>query len=72
MVELFPQVLPPAGLAQSVQTWAEGMGGLWSDTDCGGIISWGGVVGTSIFAVAVDWLSPWVADRDPLGQVWLP
>ena len=53
-----------------------GHGGLWLDVDCGSIISWGGVVGTSVFAVAcmavaVDQLSLWAVDRDPLGQAWL-
>ena len=50
-----------------------GYGGLLSD--CSGITSQGGVVGMSIFVVAVDWLSQ-VTDREPLGwvqllQLWL-
>ena len=53
-----------------------GHGGLWSGVDCGGITSQCGVVGTSVFAVAhmavaVDWLSLWTADRDPVGRAWL-
>ena len=39
--------------------------------DCSGIISWGGVAGASVLAVAVDWLSPWAADRDHLGWAQL-
>ena len=35
-----------------------GHGGLWSDVDCGCIISQVGVVGAPVFLVAVDWLSP--------------
>ena len=46
-----------------------GYGGLSSDYSS--IISWGGVVGTSIFAMAVDQLSPQAANRDPLRQAWL-
>ena len=34
-------------------------------------ISQGGAVGASVFVVAENWLSPWAADRDPLGQVQL-
>ena len=45
-----------------------GHGGFWLDADCGSIISFGGVVGMSIFAVVVDQPSPWAANRDPLGQ----
>ena len=46
-----------------------GHGGLLSDHD--DIISWSRVVGTSIFVVVVGCLSPWAADRDPLGWAWL-
>ena len=50
-----------------------GHGGLL--LDCDGII-WCGVMGAFIFAVAVGWLSSWVANRDPCGwaqllQLWL-
>ena len=57
-----------------------GHGGLLSDVDCNSIISLGGVVGASILvvacsAVAVDWLSLWATNREPLGctqllQLW--
>ena len=50
-------------------TLGGGHGGLLSD--CDGIISWGGVVGMSIFAVVVGQLLPWDAERHPLGWAWL-
>ena len=46
---------------------SRGHWGLWLDADCGGIISWGGVVGASVFVVVVDWLSPRATNRDLLG-----
>ena len=50
--------------------------GWWSVIDCSSSISQGGVVGTSIFVVAhlvlaMDWLSLWATNRDPLGWSWL-
>ena len=57
---------PHRGCAISANP-GRGHGGSCSDTDCDRIISWGRVVGASIFAVAVDHLLPWAADWDPLG-----
>ena len=44
--------------------------GLWLDVDCGSIISWDGVVGASVFMVALGHLPLWAANKDPLGQAW--
>ena len=41
--------------------------GLWSDKDCGSIISWGGVLETSVFVLAVDLLHHGLPTGTPMG-----
>ena len=62
-------LIPPPHRAHVISTDpGRGHGGLWSD--CSGIISWGGVAGTSGFLVAVGQSLPLATHTDLLWGAW--